>query len=199
MTSNPGPSPGPQAKHVSLPSTFASGSIAEWFVHFDICSKANGWNDETKAPKLPTLLEGEASASWLELTEEEQVDFKLMKEKLITKMVPLPFTALEEFHACKLHPGEPLSLFMQDQKRLLQSAMPALDKNTGEQMSIHQFLMGLQTAISRWLCATGEAKGVGMSPFVDDDRQSWFFTKCGCHRHHSSSTPGQDTSLKGSN
>ena len=116
MTSNPGPSPGPQAKHVSLPSMFASGSIAEWFVRFDICSKANGWNDEIKACELPTLLEEEALASWLELTEEGQADFKLMKEKLITKMVPLPFIALEEFHARKLCPGESLSLFTQDLK-----------------------------------------------------------------------------------
>ena len=87
-------------------------------------------------------------ASWLELTEEEQADFKTVKEKLIGKMVPLPFTAFEEFHAWKLHLGEPLSLFMQDLKRLLQSAKPGLDKNAGEQMLIHQFLMGVPTAIS---------------------------------------------------
>jgi len=31
--------------------------------------------------------------------EEEQADFKTVKKKLISKMVPLPFTALEEFHA----------------------------------------------------------------------------------------------------
>ena len=116
MTSNPEPLSEPQAKHVSLASMFASGNIAEWFVHLDICSKVNGWNDETKALKLPTLLEGEALASWLELMEEEQVDFKLMKEKLITKMVPLPFISLEEFHARKLRPGKPLSLFTQDLK-----------------------------------------------------------------------------------
>ena len=95
-----------QTKHVSLPNIFSTGSIAEWFVHFDICSKANGWNDETKALKVPTLLEGEAIASWLKLTEEEQVDFKTVKEKLIGKMVPLLFTALEKFHARKLHLGE---------------------------------------------------------------------------------------------
>jgi len=62
-----------QAKHITLPSSFSSGNISEWFVHFDIC---NGWDDETKALKLPTLLEGEALASWLELSEEQQSDFK---------------------------------------------------------------------------------------------------------------------------
>ena len=147
-----------QPKHVSLPSTFSTGSIDEWFVHFDICLKANGWNDEMKALKVPTLLEGEALASWLELTEEEQADFKTLKKKLIAKMTPLPFTTLEEFHDQKLRPGEPLPLFMQDLKWLLQSAMPGLDENTSEQMLIHQFLTGLPTDISQQLCATGEAK-----------------------------------------
>ena len=147
-----------QAKHVSLPSIFSTGSIAEWFVRFDICSKANGWNDKTKALKVPTLLKGEALAAWLELTEEEQADFKMVKEKLIGKMALLPFTALEEFHARKLCPGEPLLLFTQDLKQLLQSVMPGLDKNAGEQMLIHQFLTGVPTAISRQLRATGEAK-----------------------------------------
>ena len=144
-----------QPKHVSLPSTFSTGSIDEWFVRFDIYLKANWWNDEMKALKVPTLLEGEALASWLE---EEQADFKTLKKKLIAKMAPLPFTALEEFHARKLCPGEPLPLFTQDLKRLLQSAMPGLDENAGEQMLIHQFLMGLPTDISRQLRATGEAK-----------------------------------------
>ena len=69
-----------------------------------------------KTLKVPTLLEGEALVSWLELTEEEQVDFKTLKKKLIAKMAPLPFTALEEFHARKLHPGELLPLFTQDFK-----------------------------------------------------------------------------------
>ena len=78
-----------QAKHVSLPNIFSTESIAESFVQFDIYSKANGWNDETKALKVPTLLEGEALASWLKLTEEEQADFKMVKEKLIGKMAPL--------------------------------------------------------------------------------------------------------------
>ena len=36
--------------------------------------------------------------------------------------------------------------------------MPGLDKNAGEQMLIHQFLMGVPTAISRQLRATGEVK-----------------------------------------
>ncbi|KAL5503287.1 hypothetical protein EMCRGX_G010213 [Ephydatia muelleri] len=47
-----------------------SNRFREWFVRCDICSDANKWNDETKAVKLPKLLEGEALASWLELSAE---------------------------------------------------------------------------------------------------------------------------------
>ena len=47
-------------RHVSIPKPFSTGDITEWFQRFEICCKANGWNDETKAVKLPTLLEGEA-------------------------------------------------------------------------------------------------------------------------------------------
>ena len=60
------------SKHISLPSIFSSENIIEWFTCFEICSKANEWNEVTQALKLPTLLEGEALASWLELSEEEQ-------------------------------------------------------------------------------------------------------------------------------
>ena len=53
------------SKHSSLPSTFSSGKITEWFTCFEICIKANERNEATQALKLPTLLEGEALASWL--------------------------------------------------------------------------------------------------------------------------------------
>ena len=44
-------------RHVSVPKPFASGDTTDWFQRFDICSKANGWNDAKKAVKMPTLLE----------------------------------------------------------------------------------------------------------------------------------------------
>jgi len=54
-------------------------------------------------------------------------------------MTPLPFTALEEFHACKLCPGGLLSLFTLDLKRLLLTTMPGLEKKAVEQIPIHHF------------------------------------------------------------
>ena len=45
-------------RYVSIPKPFFTGDITEWFQRFEICCKANGWSNETKAVKLPTLLEG---------------------------------------------------------------------------------------------------------------------------------------------
>lgn len=101
-------------RHVSVPKPFSSGDVSEWFQRFQICSRANKWNDETQALKLPTLLEGEALAVWLELTEAQQSSVAETKKKLIEKMMPMKFVSLDQFHSRKLHPGEPLSVFTHD-------------------------------------------------------------------------------------
>ena len=71
-------------------------------MRFEICSKVNEWNEATQALKLSTLLEGEALASWLELSKEEQGDYKSAKEKLMAKLIPPSFAILDEFHDRKL-------------------------------------------------------------------------------------------------
>ena len=49
-------------KHISLPQTFSAGDPTEWFGRYELCCTANTWDDDMKALKLPTLLEGEALA-----------------------------------------------------------------------------------------------------------------------------------------
>ena len=112
------------AAHISIPKSFTSGDATEWFKRFEICSKANQWNDATKAVKLPKLLDGEALAIWHGLSEEEQDDFSVAKEKLTNALNPTAFVSLEEFHRRKLRPSEPVSVFVHDLKGLLDRAMP---------------------------------------------------------------------------
>ena len=83
--------------HISIPKSFSGGDAREWFQKFEICSEANGWDAAKKAKKLPTLLEGEALAVWMELTDGEKNDYSVTKSKLIRKMVPLEFVSLKEF------------------------------------------------------------------------------------------------------
>ena len=84
--------------NISILKPFGSGDVTDWFKRFKICSKANQYNDATKAVKLPMLLEGEVLAIWLGLCEEEQDDFSITKEKLIYTMNPNAFVSLVEFH-----------------------------------------------------------------------------------------------------
>ena len=95
-----------EQRHISLPKPFSSGDVSEWFRRFEICSKANKWKEDTQALKLPTLLEGEALAVWLELSEAEQANVEIAKGKLKEKMMPMKFLFLDQFHARKLHPGD---------------------------------------------------------------------------------------------
>ena len=140
--------------HVSLPKPFTSGNIHEWFVHFDICSDTNKWDDNKKAVKLPTLLESEALAVWLELSTEAKKTYAKTKKELLAAMTSMSFTTLERFRQRKMVPGEVLSVFPHDLKQLLEQAMSGLDSTAKEQLLLHQFVAGLPSAISKQLQAT---------------------------------------------
>ncbi|KAL5493255.1 hypothetical protein EMCRGX_G014404 [Ephydatia muelleri] len=144
--------------HVSVPKVFASGDATEWFKRFDICSAANGWNDAAKAAKLPTLLDGEALAVWLELDEDVQKDYKGAKQKIVDVLMPTEFVTLDKFHNRRLLPGEALSVFVHDLKKLLSLAMPGIEANAKDQLLLHQLMAGLPTSITKQLRASGEIK-----------------------------------------
>lgn len=143
-------------RHVSIPKPFSTGDITEWFQRFEICCRANSWNDEAKAVKLPTVLEGEALAVWLELSEEEQGDYKTAKKLLCKKIMPMEFISLDEFHKRAFREGESLSVFFHDLKKLLSAAMPNLEASARNQLLLHQLLAGLPSSISKQLRATGD-------------------------------------------
>ena len=73
-------------------------------------------------------------------------------------MMPMEFVSLDDFHRHKLRPGEALSVSVHAMKKLLEQAMPSLDKPACDQLLLHQFLAGLPDNISRQLRATGEMK-----------------------------------------
>ena len=68
------------------------------------------------------------------------------------------FVALEEFHSRKMRPGEAITLYLHDRKRLLRQAMPELAENVSKPLLLHQFLSGLPGPVSRQLHATGDTK-----------------------------------------
>ena len=141
--------------HVSIPKSFASRDAREWFQKFEIFSEVNEWDAAKKVKKLPTLLEGEALAVWMELSGKEKSDYGVTKGKLIKKMVPLEFVWLEEFQKQSIFPGESVGMYLYELKRLLQQAMPELTVEATKQLPIHQFLMGLPALLSWQLWAGG--------------------------------------------
>ena len=143
-------------KHISLPSPFSEGNPVEWFQQFEICCSANEWNDATKAKKLPTLLEGEALATWLELSEEQKASYSGAKAKMIERLGLMQFVSMDDFHHRRLLPSESLPVFAHDLKRLIDQAMPDADADTRQKLLIHQFLTGLPAEISKQLRAVGE-------------------------------------------
>ena len=109
-----------------------------------------------QAKKMPTLLEGEALAVWLELSEETQKSYADAKQKIIDRLSPMNFILLDDFHARKLKPGEALSVFLHALQRLLGQAMPDTEVATRQQLLRHQFLAGLPTLVSKQLRSMGE-------------------------------------------
>jgi len=144
------------SKHISLPRQFSEGEPTEWFQKYEICCDANDWDDAMKAKKLPTLLEGEALAIWIELTTEEKASYTTSKAKIIARMAPVRFVSLDDFRARKLNPGESLPVFLHELKVLSRKAMPDAEAATRNQLVIHQFVSGLPSQIGKQLRATGE-------------------------------------------
>ena len=143
-------------KHISLPKPFTGGDIAEWLQHFDICCEANAWDGDKKLKKLPTLLEGEALAIWLELGEDDKTAYTDVKEKLLKRMKPDAFTALDELHKRVMRPDEPLALYAHRLKWMVDQA--GIEGSARDKMVLHQFLAGLPRNISRQLRAAGQTE-----------------------------------------
>ena len=142
--------------HISLPKPFASSDVKEWLQRFEICSRANGWDATKWAKKLPTLLEGEALAVWIELTTEQQDDYDQVKTTLEKAMMPMNFMSLDNFHRRRLRPGEAITLYAHDLRKLLTHAIPGVAQASREPLLLRQFLAGIPEPILRQLRASGE-------------------------------------------
>ena len=142
-------------KHISVPKPLAEGDPTNWFLKYEICCVANEWGDELKAKKLPTLLEGEALAIWLELSTEQQASYDAAKAKITKAMAPVQFVLLDDFRARKLRPNKALSVFLHELRQMLKQAMPEAGEGTRKQLLLHQFVSGLPVNISKQLRAMG--------------------------------------------
>ena len=82
---------------------------------------------------------------------------KITKEQS-RKLLTTEFVTLDKFHNRRLLPGEALSVFVHDLKKLLSHAMPGIEANAKDQLLLHQLMAGLPTSITKQLRASGEIK-----------------------------------------
>lgn len=66
-------------------------------------------------------------------------------------MAPAHFASLADFHKRTLWPGESLSVFAHELKRLLGQALLTANASTSKQLLLHQFISGLPSSLSTQL------------------------------------------------
>ena len=105
-------------RHVALQRTLKDGDdLEEWMSKF---AKANGWNAEAKAKKLPTFLEGQALVSYLEMPADDRKNYDEIVKALKKEFRPdgARFVAMREFEKRKLLPGESPAMFLHNLRKL---------------------------------------------------------------------------------
>ena len=147
-------------RHIVIPNTFREGDVTEWLQRFKICATANGWDAAVKAAKIPTLFEGLALMTYLEMPEDDKKDFNKIVSALTNKFVPeeVRVQSLREFEARKQMPGESPHVYLFQLKKLLHTALPNLEGDTRETMLLQHFIDGLPKSISQQLRAAPDIK-----------------------------------------
>ena len=84
--------------------------------------------------------------------------YGVAKAEIEKAMRPMGFISLDEFHRRKLQPGEPISVFAHELKKLIDQAIPNMEKETRDPLLLHQFLAGFPDGITRQLRASGGGK-----------------------------------------
>ena len=131
-------------RHVSVPRVFSSGDFKEWLTRFNICAKSNGWDDEKKYVKIPTFLEGEALAVYLEMDEKKD-KFEHVVKELENNFHPPSEESniISAFNVRKMLPTETPRLFLHELKKLLKSS--GISELAHEKLLLHQIHMRLAT------------------------------------------------------
>uniref|UniRef100_A0A5S6PZG1 RNA-directed DNA polymerase n=2 Tax=Trichuris muris TaxID=70415 RepID=A0A5S6PZG1_TRIMR len=147
---------------VSLPRPFDEGNFEEWLLRFEICSSANRWNDETKARRLPTLLEGESFLAYQRLPGSVRGDYRSLVAELKSSLRPVGCarTAFVQFESMRLRSGESVRAFVHRLTQALDLALPGLDVHSRDRFLLQRFLSALPDHYRRQLLLQGEIVSV---------------------------------------
>ena len=116
---------------IALPEVLRGEDAKSWFKRFEVCAGANGWNDERKLCRVPTLLQGRAWAVYDSLTDGETDTYEHLKEALLQQLCPDTdeerLIARDELSRRRLKEGqESIDELARDIEKLLEKASPDL-------------------------------------------------------------------------
>ena len=128
-----------------LPERFTGGDFMTWLRHFDCCSAANGWNNETRLTKLPAFIHGPAAVYFDSLEEEEENTLPKLLASLQRCFNPATNQEkfYQDFEQQALRPSEDPSLYLWRLKDLLRNAEPDLSDDAFSALLRRQFMKGL--------------------------------------------------------
>jgi len=73
---------------LALPEPLHDEDARSWFKRYEVCVAANGWNDQKKLLRLPTLLKGRAWAIYDSLGDDQTDTYQNLKAAILARLCP---------------------------------------------------------------------------------------------------------------
>ena len=120
-------------------------SWTDYLVQFNITATMNGWNESQKAMELATNLVGVARGVLSEISEEGQLNFGQLVEKLTARFEPKDLTGMHqtELRTRRRKRNETIPELVQAINRLVRKAFPTADESTRNYMGVSSFISAL--------------------------------------------------------
>ena len=133
----------------ALPNKFDDGDVVSWLDSFDVCAAANGWNNDTRLRRIPTLLVGRAFAIFQRLAAGQKDTLAPLREALVAAFLPEEQRGARssEFDSASIKAGEAVEVFAHRLESLLRKALQALDGDAREAVLKQRFIRGMQPSI----------------------------------------------------
>lgn len=116
---------------LALPEPLEGEDARSWFKRYEVCATANGWNDQKKLSRLPTLLKGRAWAVYDSLHDDGDTDtYEHLKAAILKRLCPDTeedrLVAREKLSRRHLREGESIDELARDVEKMLDQASPGL-------------------------------------------------------------------------
>ena len=115
---------------LALPEPLDGDDARSWFKRYEVCATANGWNDQKKLLRLPTLLKGRSWAVYDSLSDADTDTCEHLKVAILKRLCPDTeedrLVARERLSRRHLRDGESVDELARDVEKLLEKASPGL-------------------------------------------------------------------------